>query len=77
MICACDWINQRKLLNIESEILPGRKIDLTLFSVIQGNFTYCDTEGGERAGGKRILPVYTLINGNLVSAGERDSELLL
>jgi dihydroorotase len=67
----------RRLLAIESEISVGSAIDLTLFSVADGRFTYVDTGGSTLTGDRRIIPEYTIIGGGLIRAGARDRRLFM
>lgn len=65
----------REILQIESEIQVGKKIDLTLFSLPEGEFEYADTGGEELNYTRRIMPRYTIIKGELIHAGTRDRKL--
>jgi len=67
----------RSLLDIGSEIAINRPIDLTIFSIADGEFEYDDTGGNVLAYDKRIIPEYTIVNGNLIYAGERDKGLFI
>lgn len=67
----------RRLLAVESEIQIGRPMDLTIFSIADGTFEYVDTGGHALACGRRILPEYTIVGGNLVRAGGRDRRLFM
>ncbi|RJP76824.1 MAG: hypothetical protein C4522_17345 [Desulfobacteraceae bacterium] len=65
----------REILQIESEIQVGKKIDLTLFSIQEGEFAYSDTGGEELKYNSRIMPRYTVVNGEMIHAGGRDQQL--
>jgi len=67
----------RRLLTVESEIQIGRPMDLTIFSIADGMFEYVDTGGHALACGRRILPEYTIVGGNLIRAGDRDRRLFM
>ncbi len=67
----------REMLRIESEIAINNAIDLTVFSLTEGEFEYNDTGGNALPYHSRIIPEYTLINGDLIQAGGRDKELFL
>jgi dihydroorotase len=67
----------RRLLTVESEIQIGRPMDLTIFSIADGTFEYVDTGGHALAFGRRILPEYTIVGGNLIRAGDRDRRLFM
>jgi dihydroorotase len=67
----------RRLLNIESEIAIDSTIDLTLFSVANGRFTYVDTGGMSLTGNSRSLPEHAMVGGNLIRAGARDRRLFM
>lgn len=65
----------REMLNIPSRIEINKPIDLTVFSLREGDFEYSDTSGNELSCAKRIIPEYTLINNTLIRAGNRDRQL--
>lgn len=67
----------RKRLNIESEIACNRPMDVTIFSIVEGEFTYTDTDGNSLPYHQRIVPEYTILNGDLIQAGYRDKDLFL
>ncbi|BBO77244.1 dihydroorotase [Desulfosarcina widdelii] len=67
----------RRLLTVESEIQIGRPMDLTIFSIADGTFEYVDTGGHALTCGRRILPEYTIVGGNLIRAGDRDRRLFM
>ncbi|WP_319407162.1 hypothetical protein [uncultured Desulfosarcina sp.] len=67
----------RQLLNIESEISIDSAIDLTIFSVVDGEFAYVDTGGSTVTGDRRIIPEYSIVGGNLIQAGARDRNLFM
>ena len=67
----------RRLLNIESEVAIVSTIDLTLFSVADGRFTYVDTGGNTLTGNSRIFPVHAMVGGNLIRAGAHDKRLFM
>lgn len=65
----------RELLQLASEIQVNQKIDLTVFAVPEGAFVYEDTGGNEISYERRILPRYTIVDGELIPAGDRDRDL--
>lgn len=65
----------REMLNIPSMIEINKPIDLTVFSLREGDFEYSDTSGSELSCAQRIIPEYTLINNTLIRAGNRDRRL--
>lgn len=65
----------REILQIPSEIQENREIDLTVFEVTEGSFEYEDTGGNKLSYDRRILPCYTIMDGELIPAGERDRDL--
>jgi dihydroorotase len=67
----------REMLNIASKIELNQPIDLTIFSLRDGDFDYSDTSGNDLAFTKRIVPEYTIVNNMLIRAGMRDRELFI
>jgi dihydroorotase len=65
----------REMLNMASTIDVNTPIDLTVFSLREGEFEYSDTSGNELTYSKRIIPEYTIVGNMLIRAGMRDREI--
>ena len=65
----------REMLNMTSAIKVNTPIDLTVFSLREGEFAYSDTSGNELTYSKRIIPEYTIVGNMLIRAGMRDREI--
>jgi len=62
----------RQLLNLESSIAVNKHIDLTIFSIAEGNYYYFDASSKCIRHHQRIYPEYTIINGTKIRAGYQD-----
>ena len=67
----------RKWLDLEWQIAAEKSLDLTVFSIAAGDFTYTDCIDEERTASERIIPEYTIVKGKVFRAGDRDREVFL
>ncbi|MFZ5572250.1 MAG: hypothetical protein ACOZF0_17770 [Thermodesulfobacteriota bacterium] len=70
-------VKPRNLLKIESGIGVNKAVDLTVFALADGDFTYYDTAGKTLPGHRRIIPEYAVVKGDLIRAGDRDRRLFI
>jgi len=66
-----------KFLKLEREIRPGAEATLTVFSLAEGEFTCKDVTGDSRTTAQRIIPEWSILQGNPVRAGDLDRKLFL
>ncbi len=66
-----------RLLGIERKIEPGAEAALTVFRVVEGDFTCVDVVKDTRKSAGRIIPEWTILNGKAHRAGDLDRELFL
>ena len=62
----------RQLLNLESSIAVNKHIDVTIFSIRDGNHYYFDAGSNSIHYHQRIYPEYTIVNGAKIRAGSQD-----
>ncbi len=67
----------REILGIQSTIDVGTEIDLTVFSIHEGDFKYTDSANESKIFGKRIIPEYTILKGYPKKAGCLDRTLFV
>jgi dihydroorotase len=68
-------VRPRQILSIESEIKEGAYIDLTVFSLNDRLLPCFDTAGNSLRYPKRIVPQYSIIDGEVNRCGFSDEEL--
>jgi len=64
-------------IGVQRGIAEGADANLTVFKVVDGDFSCVDTTGQKRKAAKRIFPEWSVVAGKVTKAGELDRKLFL